>query len=119
MRPRLRARFRHAPGLQVPEEDAGGGFGPSRQKFVAFLFDLVSDAVDEVFRCETEPQNPAWLPPKPLEKERRALPKSESELLARVAKEIGVALNFEKRAAKENLVVRSATVKSARKTLRC
>lgn len=105
-RPKVKARIGgNGSGLKV-SDDVGSNFGPSRQKFVAFLFDLVADSVDEIFRCETEPQNPAWLPQKPIEKEKRSLPNSEAELLARVEKEVLVAFNYEKKARKENLVVR-------------
>ena len=107
-RPKIRLRLVRGPVIKAIEEEASGAsnFGPSRQKFVTFLFDLVTDVVDDVFRCDTEPQSPAWLPQKPLEKQRRALPSSETELLARVNREILVAFNYEKKSTKENLVVR-------------
>ena len=83
-RPKVKARIGgNGSGLKV-SDDVGSNFGPSRQKFVAFLFDLVADSV----------------------KEKRSLPNSEAELLARVEKEVLVAFNYEKKARKENLVVR-------------
>jgi hypothetical protein len=54
-RPIIRARIGSGSGLAVPE-NLGSNFGPSRQKFVDFLFDLVADTVDEIFRCDTDVQ---------------------------------------------------------------
>ena len=110
LRPRIRARIGNRSGLDISDDAAdvavAANFGPSRQKFVSFLFDLVADIVDKIFRCDMESQNPAWLPQKPIEKEKRSLPKTAAELLSCVTKEVLVAFNYEKRAAKENLVVR-------------
>ena len=104
-RPKIIARFGNKLTLK-PADDDGSSLGPSRQKFVAFLFDLVTDIVDEIYRCDAEKQNPPWMPQKPLEKEARSVPTSDVELLTRVTREVLVAFNFEKRAEKENLVVR-------------
>ena len=47
-RPKVKARIGgNGSGLKV-SDDVGSNFGPSRQKFVAFLFDLVADSVDEI-----------------------------------------------------------------------
>ncbi len=104
-RPNILARLGGRVSFKSKEE-SGSNVGPSRQKFVTFLLDLVTDIVDEIYRVDSEDQNPPWMPQKPLEKEKRSLPNSEAELEARVTREVLVTFNFEKRAAKENLVVR-------------
>lgn len=78
----------------------------SFDKFIKFLFDLVSETVADVFKWELETQNPPWMPQKSLATEKRKLPKSEAQLLERVKREISIYFGYEKRSQKENLIVR-------------
>ena len=80
----------------------------SRKKFVSFLSKLVREIFDGVYRCESEVQNPPWMPQKSMAKERMNLPGSENELIDRVGKEALIFFGFEKRSQKENLIVRWA-----------
>lgn len=64
------------------------------------------EITSDVFRCETEAQNPPWLPQKPLSKALRGVPRSAAALQERACREALVLLGFEPRAARENLVVR-------------
>jgi centrosomal protein CEP350 len=59
-----------------------------------------------IYSCETEKQNHIWMVQKPLMKARLALPKDSASLSSIVCREIMVAFGYEKRAAKENLIVR-------------
>ena len=104
-RPKILARLGGRVSFKSKEE-SGTNLGPSRLKFVSFLFDMVTDIVEQIYRVDCVDQNPPWMPQKALEKEKRSLPSCESELQDRVTREVLVAFNFEKRAAKENLVVR-------------
>lgn len=78
----------------------------SRRVFLNFLIDLVQSIVTNIYQVENESQNPPWLPPKPLHKERFKAPKDLSSLWDRVQSEIWVHFGFQKRAQKENLIVR-------------
>ncbi|TRY63156.1 hypothetical protein TCAL_11660 [Tigriopus californicus] len=78
----------------------------SRRVFLNFLIDLIQEIVTNIYQVESESQNPPWLPPKPIFKERFKAPKDLNSLWDRVQKEIWVHFGFQKRAQKENLIVR-------------
>ena len=79
---------------------------PSRRVFVSFLSDLASEIFDAIYSCESERQNPPWMPQKPLTRERLMLPRTESELVARLQREALIFFGMERRAEKESLIVR-------------
>jgi hypothetical protein len=83
-------------------EEAANG----RRVFVRFVFDLVKNIVSETFKVETEEQNPPWMHQKPLTKGHKALPHNENSLVKLVSHEVMVAFNHEKRAEKENMIIR-------------
>ena len=78
----------------------------SHKNFVGFLVDLISEIVSDVYECENTEQNPTWMPQRPLDKERYQLPKDETQLKAKVNKEVMILFGHEKRAEKENRIVR-------------
>ena len=78
----------------------------SHTMFVNFLFDLVKEISASIYSCETEKQSHIWMAQKPLMKARLALPKDASSLSSIITREVMVAFGHEKRAAKENLIVR-------------
>eukprot|EP00095_Tigriopus_kingsejongensis_P009069 maker-scaffold308_size214241-snap-gene-1.46 protein:Tk09069 transcript:maker-scaffold308_size214241-snap-gene-1.46-mRNA-1 annotation:"centrosome-associated protein 350-like" len=77
-----------------------------RRIFSQFLIDLVQEIVEDIYRAEQETQNPPWLPPKPISKERLKLPQDSRSLCSRVRKEVLVYFGFQKRSSRENLIVR-------------
>ena len=79
---------------------------PSKRVFVSFLSDLASEIFGAIYSCESERQNPPWMPQKPLTRERLSLPRTESELVARLQREALIFFGMEKRAEKESLIVR-------------
>ena len=79
---------------------------PSKRVFVSFLSDLASEIFGAIYSCESEGQNPPWMPQKPLARERLSLPRTESELVARLQREALIFFGMEKRAEKESLIVR-------------
>merc|ERR1711997_923973 len=78
----------------------------SHAMFVNFVFDLVKEISASIYSCETEKQNHIWMIQKPLIKAHMALPKDSASLATMVCREIMVAFGYEKRAIKENLIVR-------------
>ena len=91
------------------EATAAAGEGPihpSRRVFVSFLSDLASEIFEAIYSCESERQNPPWMPQKPLTRERLMLPRTESELVARLQREALIFFGMERRAEKESLIVR-------------
>ena len=78
----------------------------SRLIFIRFVFDLVKDIVKDIFKVESETQNPPWLIQKPLTKNMLTLAKNESSLVEMVKKEVLVAFNHEKRSQQENMIIR-------------
>ena len=78
----------------------------SHAMFVNFVFDLVKEISASIYSCETEKQSHIWMAQKPLMKDRLALPKDASSLSSIITREVMVAFGYEKRAAKENLIVR-------------
>ena len=79
---------------------------PSKRIFVSFLSDIASEIFEAIYNCEEEMQNPPWMPQKPLTRERLSLPRTESELVARLQREALILFGMEKRAEKESLIVR-------------
>ena len=78
----------------------------SHNMFISFVFDLVKEISALLYTCETEKQNYIWMTQKPLAKAKLALPKDSASLSAIVCREVMVAFGYEKRASKENLIVR-------------
>ena len=78
----------------------------SQRIFVRFLFDLTKDIMKEVYSVEKEDQNPAWMRQKSLSFGIRNIPANTEELQALVRRRVLVAFHHEKRAAKENLIIR-------------
>ena len=71
-----------------------------------FLMDAVREIADDVRSAATAVQNPVWMPQKPLKKMALSVPQTEQGLAASVQSELNVLLGFEKRARRENLIVR-------------
>ena len=71
-----------------------------------FLMDAVTEIADDVRSAATAVQNPVWMPQKPLKKMALSVPQTEEGLAASVQSELNVLLGFEKRARRENLIVR-------------
>lgn len=88
------------------KDDLAAITDPSKKVFVAFLYELVAEIFEAVYSCEAEEQNPPWMPQKSLAKERLSLPKTEAQLVSRVQREALIFFGMEKRAGKENLIVR-------------
>ena len=78
----------------------------SRKMFLRFVVDLVQNIMTERFRLANEKQNPAWMRQKPLSKLNRAIPADENELIQSVQREVLIAFNHQKKAQKENLIIR-------------
>ena len=74
--------------------------------FVRLIFDLVKDVVADIFKVETDQQNPPWMLQKPLTKNRLKLAKNENILIQIVKREVMVAFSHEKRSQKENMIIR-------------
>ena len=83
-----------------------GPVHPSKRVFASFLSDLASEIFEAIYSCESERQNPPWMPQKPLTRERLMLPRTESELVARLQREALIFFGMERRAEKESLIVR-------------
>ena len=79
---------------------------PSKRVFESFLSDLASEIFEGIFSCESESQNPPWMPQKPLARQRLSLPRTESGLVARLQQEALIFFGMERRAEKESLIVR-------------
>ena len=79
---------------------------PSRRVFVSFLSDLASEIFEGIYSCESESQNPPWMPQKPLARQRLSLPRTECGLVARLQQEALIFFGMERRAEKESLIVR-------------
>ena len=74
--------------------------------FVGFMRDAVIEISDEVCSPDTEGQNPMWMPQKPLRKMVMSVPRTEGGLAVSVRTELNILMGFDKRAKKENLIVR-------------
>ena len=74
--------------------------------FVGFMRDAVIEISDEVCSPDTEGQNPVWMPQKPLRKMVMSVPRTEGGLAVSVRTELNILMGFDKRAKKENLIVR-------------
>ena len=55
---------------------------------------------------DSEAQNPIWMPQKPIRKMLMSVPRTEPLLIRSVQSEVNILLGYEKRAQKENLIVR-------------
>ena len=87
--------------IKAGDSDDGG-----RKDFLEFVADLVNEICQGVYSCESEPQNPPWMPRKNLDRLRAALPKTLTQLVQLVRREVFIHFNYEKRAKLESLVVR-------------
>ena len=74
--------------------------------FVRFIFDLVKDTMADIFKVETEKQNPPWMNQKPLTKNLLTLSRNENSIVDLIIREVMVAFNHEKRSQKENMIIR-------------
>lgn len=74
--------------------------------FVSFLRDAVSEISGEVCAAGVAVQNPVWMPQKPLKKMALSVPGTEAGLASTVQSELNILLGFQRRAHKENLIVR-------------
>ena len=74
--------------------------------FVRFIFDLVKDTMADIFKVETEIQNPPWMNQKPLTKNLLTLSRNENSIVDLITREVMVAFNHEKRSQKENMIIR-------------
>ena len=74
--------------------------------FTRFVSDAVREIAAEAYAAETTEQNPVWMPQKPLRKMLMSVPASEESLVAHVQAELKVLFGFERRARRENLMVR-------------
>ena len=91
-------------GLPSPSADEGSS--GSRGVFVQFVFEAVREIIVETYSCENETQNPMWMKQKPIQKSIMSTPKTEDHLRSLVDKELMILFGFERRSAKENLIVR-------------
>ena len=91
---------------KTPDGSLVHAMHPSKRVFVTFLSDLASEIFGAIYSCESESQNPPWMPQKPLARRRLSLPRTESELVARLQREALIFFGMEKRAEKESLIVR-------------
>lgn len=80
----------------------------SKKTFATLVVDLALEMFADVYRCESELQNPPWMPQKSITKARMNLPRSETDLVARMQREALIFFGFERRSQKENLIVRWA-----------
>lgn len=78
----------------------------SYRTFLRFLVDLIQTVMADIYSGAKEQQNPPWMSQKPLVKRIQSIPSQKQDLVKRVTKEVLVAFNYEKRAQKENLIVR-------------
>ena len=60
----------------------------------------------EIFSAETDRQNPPWMTPKSLSVALRNIPATTSDLQTLIRKKVLVAFNHQKKAEKENLIIR-------------
>lgn len=102
----IEVEVNHLVDMCSDKDDTNGEKMESKRMFVTFVRDFVIELTTDIYKCETESQNPPWMAQKPLDVEKFKLPKSEAELVARVERELLVFFGFEKRAQKENLIVR-------------
>ena len=86
----------------VPVTEESG----SKGMYVGFLFDLVREIVNDVYSVQCERQNPVWMPQKPLRKMKMSIPRTDQRLMSGVHHELKILFGFERRAQRENLIVR-------------
>ena len=92
--------------VKIAEDDKPDEHSNNRRVFVRLIFDLVKDVVAEIFKVETDQQNPPWMLQKPLTKNKLTLAKNENILIQIVKREVMVAFSHEKRSQKENMIIR-------------
>merc|ERR1712029_247130 len=85
--------------------------GSSRGMFVTFVRDAVTEIACEVCAPDTERQNPVWMPQKPLRKMVMSVPRTEQGLILSVQAELNILMGFDRRAQRENLIVRCSPQK--------
>ncbi len=71
-----------------------------------FTLFQVKDVVAQTYSVEEEVQNPPWMQQKALVKGKMALPETPADLVQKVSHEVFVAFGLEKKAAKENMIIR-------------
>jgi len=93
-------------GIDTPWSDKDSITRGSNEMFVGFMRDAVIEISDEVCSPDTEGQNPVWMSQKPLRKMVMSVPRTEGGLAVSVRTELNILMGFDKRAKKENLIVR-------------
>ena len=78
----------------------------SQRVFLRFLFDMIKDFMREIFSAETDRQNPPWMTQKSLSVALRKIPATTPDLQTFIRKKVLVAFNHERKAEKENLIIR-------------
>ena len=78
----------------------------SKDLFVSFVHDAVKEIAHNILAPDSEAQNPIWMPQKPIRKMLMSVPRTEPLLIRSVQSEVNILLGYEKRAQKENLIVR-------------
>lgn len=78
----------------------------SYESFVRFLVDLVTNVMKEMFKQVNEIQNPPWMRQKALKKQVQSIPKDDASLIQMVNRQVQIAFHHEKKAEKENLIIR-------------
>ena len=78
----------------------------SKDLFVSFVHDTVKEIALNILAPDSEAQNPIWMPQKPIRKMLMSVPRTEPLLIRSVQNEVDILLGYEKRAQKENLIVR-------------
>ena len=78
----------------------------SKDLFVSFVHDAVKEIALNILAPDSEAQNPIWMPQKPIRKMLMSVPRTEPLLIRSVQSEVNILLGYEKRAQKENLIVR-------------
>ena len=82
------------------------GHSSSKDLFVSFVHDAVKEIALNILAPDSEAQNPIWMPQKPIRKMLLSVPRTEPLLIRSVQNEVNILLGYEKRAQKENLIVR-------------
>lgn len=99
--------------LEMPEDARNNGCysgdgvaEDSWRIFENLIFDVVKEIAGDMYACQSDVQNPLWLPQKPITRKILALPKTQEDFCDIVQREVGVAFGFQRKAARENLIVR-------------
>lgn len=86
--------------------DTNNNSTSSKNLFVSFVHDAVKEIALDILAPDTEAQNPIWMPQKPIRKLLMSVPRTEPLLNRSVQSEVNILLGYEKRAQKENLIIR-------------